>query len=88
MIIFITFVTIFSVFRGLDKGVRVLSNTNIGLALALLVSVVIAGPTIQILLAYGKNLIFYFEDIIRLSSLNRSDDLQWYHDWTIFYWAW
>ena len=88
VIIFITFVTIFSVFRGLDKGVRVLSNTNIGLAFVLLVSVVIAGPTIQILLAYGKNLIFYFEDIIRLSSLNRSDDLQWYHDWTIFYWAW
>ena len=88
VIIFITFVTIFSVYRGLDKGVRILSNVNIGLALALMLSVVIAGPTIQILFSYGKNFVFYFEDIFRLSSWNRSDDLQWYHDWTIFYWAW
>ena len=88
VIIFITFVTIFSVYRGLDKGVRILSNVNIGLALALMLSVVIAGPTVQILFSYGKNFVFYFEDIFRLSSWNRSDDLQWYHDWTIFYWAW
>jgi BCCT family betaine/carnitine transporter len=39
-------------------------------------------------MAYGENLISYFQDIVRLSNWNRPDDLQWYHDWTIFYWAW
>ena len=88
VIMFITSVVIFSVYRGLDKGVKVLSNINIGLAFVLLAFVVLAGPTFQIIMAYGENLIFYFQDIVRLSSWNRPEDLQWYHDWTIFYWAW
>ena len=88
IIIFITSVAIFSVYRGLDRGVRVLSNINIGLALILLSFVVIAGPTVKILLSYGDNLVNYFQDIVRLSNWNRPDDEAWYHDWTIFYWAW
>ena len=88
VIVFITSVVIFSVYRGLDKGVKVLSNINIGLALVLLTFVVLAGPTFKIIMAYGENLISYFQDIVRLSNWNRPDDLQWYHDWTIFYWAW
>lgn len=88
VIVFITSVVIFSVYRGLDKGVKVISNINIGLALVLLAFVVLAGPTFKIIMAYGENLISYFQDIVRLSNWNRPDDLQWYHDWTIFYWAW
>jgi BCCT family betaine/carnitine transporter len=88
VIIFITAVAIFSVFRGLDKGVKVLSNINIGLALLLLTFVVIAGPTYKIISAYGENLVSYFQDLTELSNWNRSDDQQWYRDWTIFYWAW
>ena len=88
VIMFITSVVIFSVYRGLDKGVKVLSNINIGLAFVLLAFVVLAGPTFKIIMAYGENLIFYFQDIIRLSNWNRPEDLQWYRDWTIFYWAW
>ena len=88
IIIFITSVAIFSVYRGLDKGVRVLSNINIGLALLLLLFVVLAGPTVKILLSYGDNLVNYFQDITRLSNWNRPNDEAWYHDWTIFYWAW
>tara|TARA_B100001029_G_scaffold162462_1_gene151895 strand:- start:134 stop:1726 length:1593 start_codon:yes stop_codon:yes gene_type:complete len=88
VIIFITSVVIFSVYRGLDKGVKVLSNINIGLALLLMTFVVLAGPTLNIIMAYGENLIYYFQDIVRLSDWNRPEDLDWYHDWTIFYWAW
>ena len=88
IIIFITSVAIFSVYRGLDRGVRVLSNINIGLALILLTFVVIAGRTVKILLSYGDNLVNYFQDIVRLSNWNRPVDEAWYHDWTIFYWAW
>jgi len=88
VIVFITSVVVFSVYRGLDKGVKVLSNINIGLALVLLTFIVLAGPTFKIIMAYGENLIFYFQDIVRLSNWNRPEDLQWYRDWTIFYWAW
>ena len=88
VILFITSVVIFSVYRGLNKGVKVLSNINIGLSLVLLSFIVVAGPTLSILMSYGENFVFYFQDILRLSSWNRPEDLQWYHDWTIFYWAW
>ncbi len=88
VILFITSVVIFSVYRGLNKGVKVLSNINIGLSLVLLSFIVLAGPTLSILMSYGENFVFYFQDILRLSSWNRPEDLQWYHDWTIFYWAW
>ena len=88
VIIFITSVAIFSVYRGLDKGVRILSNLNIALALLLLLFVVLAGPTYQIISSYGANLIAYFQDIVPLSNWNRPEDSDWYQDWTIFYWAW
>ena len=88
VIIFITAVAIFSVYRGLDKGVKVLSNINIGLALLLLFFIIFAGPTYKIFTAYGENLVAYFQDILRLSNWNRLEDQDWYRDWTIFYWAW
>ncbi len=61
VIIFITSVVIFSVYRGLDKGVKVLSNINIGLALLLMTFVVLAGPTLNIIMAYGEKKIYYFQ---------------------------
>ena len=88
VIIFITSVAIFSVFRGLNRGVKVLSNINIGLASLLLVFVIFAGPTYQIITSYGENLLFYFQDFARLSNWSRPEDQEWYRDWTIFYWAW
>ncbi|GIR86598.1 MAG: hypothetical protein CM15mP86_00570 [Gammaproteobacteria bacterium] len=45
IIAFITTIAIFSVYRGLDKGVKILSNLNIVLALLLLFFVIITGPT-------------------------------------------
>ena len=88
IIAFITTIAIFSVYRGLDKGVKILSNLNIVLALLLLFFVIITGPTKNILSSYFSNLTFYFIDILPLSSWDRSSDKDWYHDWTIFYWAW
>ena len=49
IIAFITTIAIFSVYRGLDKGVKILSNLNIVLALLLLFFVIITGPTKNIL---------------------------------------
>lgn len=88
IIALITCIAIFSVFRGLDKGVRILSNFNIMLAIGLLSFVILAGPTWVIFSAYGSNLLAYFQDLGSLSNWERPNDEQWYHDWTIFYWAW
>ena len=84
----ITCMAIFSVVRGLDGGVKVLSNFNIVIAIALLVFVIIAGPTPAILQSYGANGLAYAADTIRLSSWVNRADQEWFHGWTIFYWAW
>lgn len=88
LIIGITSLAIFSVIRGLDGGVKLLSNINIVLAIIVLIFVVLAGPTLLILKSYGTNLLAYFEDVTRLSNWMGREDKSWFHGWTIFYWAW
>ena len=88
IIISISCLAIYSVVRGLDNGVRKLSNINIGMAICLMFFIILAGPTKTIIFSYSDNLANYFVDMFSLSALNRQEDKQWYHDWTIFYWAW
>lgn len=88
LIVGITTMAIFSVVRGLDGGVKLLSNINIVIAIGLLFFVIIAGPTVAILKSYGVNAISYAMDTVRLSNWVGREDTEWFHGWTIFYWAW
>ena len=84
----VTSVAIFSVVRGLDGGVKVLSNINMGLAAGLLLFVIVAGPTLDILNEVKTAALSYVENIIPLSNwIGRHDD-KFFHGWTVFYWAW
>jgi choline/glycine/proline betaine transport protein len=85
----ITAIATVSVFSGLDRGIRRLSQVNIGLAAALLLFVALAGPTILILSAYVENIGGYvqnFVDTLAWSGTYEGED--WLAGWTIFYWAW
>ncbi len=84
----ITAMAIFSVVRGLDGGVKLLSNVNIIIAIALLAFVIIAGPTLVILKSFGVNAVGYVADTFRLSNWIGREDKEWFHGWTVFYWAW
>ena len=84
----ITGMAIVSVVRGLDGGVKVLSNVNIVLAILLLLFVFVAGPTLDILKGFGTNAAAYVADSVRLSNWIGREDTEWFHGWTIFYWAW
>ncbi len=84
----ITGFAIFSVIRGLHGGVKVLSNLNICLALGLLLFVIVAGPTGLIFYSFFDNTFKYVADIPRLTNWIGREDTGWFHDWTIFYWAW
>lgn len=88
LIIAMTGLAVISVIRGLDGGVKFLSNLNMGIAFALLMFVIIAGPTMLIFTSMGENLLAYFKDTPALTNWVGREDQQWFHDWTIFYWAW
>lgn len=88
LIMGITGLAILSVVRGLDGGVKVLSNVNIVLAILLLLFVIVTGPTEAILSSYLPNAKAYVTDSLRLSNWVGREDTEWFHGWTIFYWAW
>ena len=84
----VTMVAIFSVTRGLDGGVKLLSNINMSLAVVLMLFVIITGSTVVIINGVGTTLLAYAENIIPLSNWIGREDETFYHGWTVFYWAW
>ncbi len=88
IIIGVTLVALISVIRGLDGGVKVLSNINMGLAALLLLFVLVLGPTIAIITTFGSTFVAYVSDIVPLSNWFGREDDTFYHGWTVFYWAW
>ena len=88
LIAIITAIAIISVVRGLDRGVKVLSNFNIVVALLLLLFVAGAGPTLASVAGIGENMWNYAKHFIPLSEWAGREDDMWYKNWTVFYWAW
>ncbi|MFV2052936.1 BCCT family transporter [Aliiroseovarius sp. YM-037] len=84
----ITAVALVSVLRGLDGGVKVLSEINMGLAFILLFFVLIVGPTIVLLTGFGSYLVAYVEYLPALSNPFGREDVNFSQGWTSFYWAW
>lgn len=77
-----------SVMRGMNGGIKFLSNLNMIVALGLLLFVIVAGPTTLILTGMGSNFLAYLKDTPALTNWIGREDVSWFHDWTIFYWAW
>ena len=88
LIAVMTGLAVLSVLRGMDGGVKLLSDINMGVAFALLIFVIIAGPTVMIFTGFGKHLLSYIAGTPALTDWRDRPDLSWFHDWTIFYWAW
>ena len=88
LIIVITLIAIGSIIRGLDGGVKVLSEVNMGLAILLLLFIVIAGPTVAILTGFFDNLLAYGQYLPALSMPFGREDANFSQGWTAFYWAW
>ena len=85
----ITLIATASVLSGINSGVRRLSELNIYLAALLLLFVLVFGPTLFILNAYGQSVGAYIESFFYKSLWAESfQRTGWQNDWTIFYWAW
>ncbi|MDO9639118.1 MAG: BCCT family transporter [Pseudotabrizicola sp.] len=88
LIVFITILAIVSIVRGLEGGVKLLSQVNMFLALALLIFVVALGPTASIFTGFFTNLVAYGEYLPALANPFGRDDTNFAAGWTAFYWAW
>lgn len=87
----VTVLFMISASTGLGKGIKILSNANMVLAVALLLLLFIVGPTVLILDMFTDSIGGYIQNIVRMSfriaPLNE-DHREWINGWTIFYWAW
>ncbi|WP_122679624.1 BCCT family transporter [Pseudomonas viridiflava] len=88
LIVGITLIALWSVLAGLDKGVKLLSQINMGLALLLLVFIIVVGPTVAIFTGFFHNLVNYVEYLPALSNPFGRTDTEFTQGWTAFYWAW
>ena len=78
-----------SVFAGLDKGVKRLSQGNMILAAIFMLFLLLVGPTIFILSLFSQNLGYYLTIFPELSLWTETfRETNWQGSWTVFYWAW
>jgi len=78
-----------SVYRGLSKGIQILSRINTILALVLLIIVFITGPTLFILDLTTNSFGLLLNNFSRISLATDPIEKGGYPQaWTIFYWAW
>jgi len=88
LIALITSLALVSVVRGLDGGVKVLSEINIGLAAVLLLFIIAVGPTATIFETIFAGGAAYVTNLIPLSMPFGREDANFSQGWTAFYWAW
>ncbi|WP_232820307.1 BCCT family transporter [Brachybacterium sp. YJGR34] len=92
IVLVVTALATLSAASGVDKGIKILSNLNMGLAALLLVAVLILGPTLFLLRDVVSNVGYYLQNFLQLSfqTLPFLDEqgATWINSWTTFYWGW
>jgi len=79
-----------SVVSGVTKGLKWLSNINMGFAAVLAIFVLLLGPTLFLLQAWVQNMGGYISELpsVSLATWPWAGDDTWANGWTIFYWGW
>ncbi len=90
LIAVITGMATISVVLGLDGGIKKLSNINMVLAVALLLGVLLLGPTVELMKSFVQNTGSYLSDItfktFNLYAYEKKES--WIGGWTLLYWGW
>lgn len=92
----LTCVAVASIVAGLDNGVKLLSNINIGMAVTLMIFVLVTGSTLFLLRGIVQTVGIYLTNLPRFAFWNDmlasytpdGDEWGWQGSWTVFYWAW
>lgn len=87
-ILVVTGMAAFSLWRGLDAGVKLLSNINMLLALALFLLVAVGVGVLTFFSGVLSTTVDYVEFFLPLSNWINRPDQDWFRGWTVFYWAW
>ncbi|MEU7162886.1 BCCT family transporter, partial [Streptomyces chrestomyceticus] len=88
----LTVAFILSAVSGIARGVQMLSNINMVLALILAVFVFVVGPTVLILNMLPTSIGTFIGELPQLAGRTEASSGDkvgdWLRGWTVFYWAW
>ncbi len=87
----VTVLFMVSALTGIGKGIKILSNLNMGLSFFLFLFVFAFGATLFTLNLFMDTLGSYLQNLINMSfrmAPRNEEARSWINTWTIFYWAW
>ncbi|MDN6280934.1 MAG: BCCT family transporter [Psychroflexus sp.] len=89
IIVGVTAAATISAFSGVNKGVKILSQLNVRVALIIFLLVLILGSTTFILKSYIQNIGSYLVNFVDMSTWTESlQNTSWQKTRTIMYWGW
>lgn len=88
LIAIMALITFFSVRGGIDRGIRILSEANMVIALALMLFVLVTGAVLTLVGDVFANTWEYLRLLPALSNPFGRTDTGFYQDWSVYYWAW
>lgn len=91
IIVIVTVLFLLSAGTGIKRGIKYLSNANLGLAVLLFLLFFFLAPTVFLLNLFTTTFAEYIQNLLvmgmRLAPFNERN-AAWLQSWTIFYWAW
>ncbi|WP_408008746.1 BCCT family transporter [Pseudalkalibacillus sp. A8] len=91
IIVVVTLLFLISAATGIKRGIKYLSNANLGLAFILFAFFLFVAPTVFVLDLFTTTFGGYIQNLaglgLRLAPFNE-ENATWLQSWTIFYWAW
>jgi len=76
---------------GINKGISIISNINIVIAVLLMLIIIILGPTVKIFNFTLESAGNYLNDFLSMSfrtEANNPEGQRWIQKWTVMYWSW
>lgn len=86
IIILLVVAAAISAATGIHKGIQILSNYNVILAIVLVAAMLVLGPGLFIFNSFFESFGFYVQNFISMNTF-RSDGA-WLSSWTVFFFAW
>lgn len=89
IIIVVSVIYIGSAVSGIDKGIKIISDTNLYVAIGLMAACFIVGPKVEVLNSFingmGQYIGGFLEEALGVQAYG---DNSWIGSWRLFYWAW
>ncbi|WP_233266227.1 BCCT family transporter [Cobetia sp. L2A1] len=83
-------ISIASAVSGVSRGIRIISELNVGVSVIVVGSFLVGGPTLWLISMFGETVVAYVRDVVPMGLWVASTpaEADWQDAWTIFYWAW